>query len=110
MILNYEAFRVIKPIGAVDDWPSGSAIGDCAFARKKKARGAIYRALKEKGALSINQIVKLAGTSQGGTHTVIAEWLKRGAVSFYSERVDGAARSAKYYSLSNSQTKFDFLQ
>lgn len=99
MILNLAALKRIKPTGSVDEWESGAdGTHESPAQMHQRINDAIYKALDDNVQMSISEIVKATGASQGGTWGIIDRLKKSGKVTMIKRKVKGAQRPVQYYS------------
>ena len=98
-MLNIDYFRKIKPIDSADDWESGTGYIESPQERSKRVRDAVYKVLSDKGPISINEIIRITGASQGGTHNIMAELLKSKLVTCVKRKSKTGKKKTGYFSL-----------
>ena len=98
-MLDYAALKRIKPTGSVDEYEAGVSDGDTLAVRHKAVNAAIYNVMSEFGSVSIPEIMKITGSSQGGTWGILDRLKKAGKVKMVRRKTDGAIKPVHYYSL-----------
>lgn len=98
-MLNYKVLKLIKPTDSVDDYESGVSGEFTPKNRSEMAVNAIRKALTENGAMFIKEIIKVTGTSQGGTHGIITRFLKNGLVTCIKGEGKTGTKPIGYFSL-----------
>ena len=99
MLLGLKQLKLIKPTGSVDDYESGVRDGDTPAEKHKAINDAIYNSMGDLGSLSIPEIMKITGSSQGGTWGILNKLKKAGKIKMVRRKTNGAIKPVHYYSL-----------
>lgn len=98
-MFGLKELRLIKPIGSVDNYYSGSGYKETRQEASVRIAQMIIDVVKRYGPISIEQIVSMCGASQAGTHNVLTKLKKEGKVTVTKDKEPGKYKKCSFYTL-----------
>lgn len=92
-------FRKIKPVGAKEDYKAGDVFGETPQQLSIRLTNSVYRAVEAKPDISVKEIVKVTGLTQGGCHGMLSRLVKKGLLTFVKKKVPYANKPASFYTV-----------
>ena len=97
-MLNLEMFRVIKPIGSIDDYTAGDIIGCTRAEAGEQFLESLLIAIKSKS-MSVPQLSKLTGRSRTAISRRLTTQKNKGNVTVTKIKQHNAQKPVNFYRL-----------